>query len=122
MFTRQMIIFYVKNPTASASFYSKLLGSQPIEASEGFAMFALETGGMLGLWAQQDVQPASTAAAGATELALSVAEPAAVDALYQQWNAEGVNIVQTPTRMDFGYTFTAVDTDGHRLRVFAAYQ
>jgi hypothetical protein len=27
--------------------------------------------------------------------------------------------VQSPIAMDFGFTFTAVDPDGHRLRVFA---
>jgi hypothetical protein len=27
-------------------------------------------------------------------------------------------ILQPPTEMDFGRTFTAADPDGHRLRVF----
>jgi predicted enzyme related to lactoylglutathione lyase len=31
----------------------------------------------------------------------------------------GVAIAQKPVEMDFGYTFTALDPDGHRLRVFA---
>jgi predicted enzyme related to lactoylglutathione lyase len=30
-----------------------------------------------------------------------------------------MKIVQPPTRMEFGYTCTALDPDGHRLRVFA---
>jgi hypothetical protein len=28
-------------------------------------------------------------------------------------------MAQTPTEMDFGTTFVALDPDGHRLRVFA---
>jgi predicted enzyme related to lactoylglutathione lyase len=28
-------------------------------------------------------------------------------------------VAQPPTRMDFGFTFLALDPDGHRLRVFA---
>lgn len=31
----------------------------------------------------------------------------------------GLPMLQTPTTMDFGYTFTATDPDGHRLRVFS---
>ncbi len=30
----------------------------------------------------------------------------------------GVEIIQPPMEADFGRTFTAVDPDGHRLRVF----
>ena len=30
----------------------------------------------------------------------------------------GLRIIQEPTKMDFGFTFTAADPDGHRLRVF----
>ena len=36
------------------------------------------------------------------------------------WAKLGLKILQEPTKMDFGYTFTAADPDGHRLRVFAA--
>ena len=31
----------------------------------------------------------------------------------------GPPVEASPTFMDFGYTFTAKDPDGHRLRVFA---
>ena len=31
----------------------------------------------------------------------------------------GIEILQKPTRMDFGFTFVGLDPDGHRLRVFA---
>jgi predicted lactoylglutathione lyase len=32
----------------------------------------------------------------------------------------GADVLQKPTQMDFGYTFTVADPDGHRLRAFAA--
>ena len=54
------------------------------------------------------------------ELAKLTAEnEAAVEARYAQWRARGVTIAQAPTRMDFGFTFLALDPDGHRIRVFA---
>jgi hypothetical protein len=34
----------------------------------------------------------------------------------------GLRIIQEPVKMDFGFTFTAADPDGHRLRVFAPAQ
>ena len=34
-------LLYVEDPIKSAAFYEKLLNAEPIEASPGFAMFAL---------------------------------------------------------------------------------
>jgi predicted enzyme related to lactoylglutathione lyase len=112
------VLLYVENPTASAAFYADLLGCAPVEASPTFVMFALDSGVMLGLWARHTVEPAATSGGG-SELAFAVESSAAVDATYSAWTAKGVRIVQTPTAMDFGFTFTASDPDGHRLRVFA---
>ncbi len=112
------VILYVKSPAASATFYTGLLGKPPVDASPTFAMFALDSGVMLGLWAAHTVQPAATAAGGA-EVAFSVASREAVHALHAAWGARGLTMVQAPTDMDFGHTFVALDPDGHRLRVFA---
>jgi uncharacterized glyoxalase superfamily protein PhnB len=79
-------------------------------------MFSLGNGMMLGLWAAHDVKPAATAGGG-TEIMFSVDSRAEVAALHQSWQARGVTILQVPEQMDFGYTFTACDPDGHRLRV-----
>jgi predicted enzyme related to lactoylglutathione lyase len=43
---------------------------------------------------------------------------AAVDAAHADWCNRGIAILQEPTDLDFGRTFTARDPDGHRLRVF----
>ena len=98
--------------------WASLLGKPPVEASPTFAMFALSSGSMLGLWAAHTVQPAATQVGGA-ELAFTVEDEKAVQALHESWAAKGLVIAQTPTRMDFGSTFVALDPDGHRLRVFA---
>jgi predicted enzyme related to lactoylglutathione lyase len=73
---------------------------------------------MLGLWAAHDVQPPATAVGG-SELAFAVDGVDTVQAMHAAWRAQGLVIAQSPTTMDFGYTFVALDPDGHRLRVFA---
>jgi catechol 2,3-dioxygenase-like lactoylglutathione lyase family enzyme len=113
------IILYVESPAASAKFYTDILGRAPLEASPNFVMFALSDGMMLGLWARHDVMPAAVARGGAAELAVTVPDVAAVEAMHADWCRRSIPIVQLPTMMDFGYTFLAVDPDGHRLRVFA---
>lgn len=112
------ILLYVKSPADSARFYGRLLNKPPVEESPTFVMFALQSGVMLGLWAAHTVQPAATAPGGG-ELAFTQDSAAAVDHLHTQWQAQGLPIAQPPTAMDFGYTFVALDPDGHRLRVFA---
>jgi len=112
------VILYVRSPIESVAFYSALLGKQPAEASPTFAMFPLDSGVMLGLWAAHTVQPPATTAGG-TEVAFAVDDKDAVRALHAAWSAKGIAIAQPLTDMDFGYTFVALDPDGHRLRVFA---
>ncbi|MES2048926.1 MAG: VOC family protein [Pseudomonadota bacterium] len=119
MIDPNFILLYVNKPEASAAFYAGLLDKNPIETSPTFAMFALQSGVMLGLWAKHTVEPSATASAGAAELAFAVADNAIVDAMHADWLGRGLVIAQTPTSLDFGYTFVALDPDGHRLRVFA---
>lgn len=113
------VILYVKDPSASAAFYADVLGRAPVEASPTFVMFALSTGVMLGLWLRDNVVPAADAAPGGAELAITVPNADAVRATHADWSRRKLPIAQTPTAMDFGLTFVALDPDGHRLRVFA---
>ncbi|PWC53085.1 VOC family protein [Azospirillum sp. TSO22-1] len=113
------VILYVADAPASAAFYAELLGIQPVESSPGFAMFALPSGFKLGLWARHTVQPAAASAAGSGELVFTVADADAVGATHADWSRRGLRIAQEPTAMEFGHTFTALDPDGHRLRVYA---
>jgi catechol 2,3-dioxygenase-like lactoylglutathione lyase family enzyme len=112
------IILYVDNPAASAAFYTDLLGRPPVESSPTFTMFALSSGVMLGLWSRHEVEPIA-AAPGGGEMAFTVGDANAVQALHADWSARGLAVVQAPIDMDFGHTFVALDLDGHRLRVLA---
>lgn len=111
-------ILYVTDPLASARWWGALMGLAPVEASPGFAMFVLPTGLQLGLWKAPDVQPAA-AAPGGSELTITLDTRAEVEALHADWAGQGLRVLQAPTPMDFGHTFTVADPDGHRLRVFS---
>jgi catechol 2,3-dioxygenase-like lactoylglutathione lyase family enzyme len=111
------ILLYVESPAASAAFYADLLGRPPVESSPTFAMFALARGLKLGLWARHTVEPTASGAGGG-EIAVAVAGSDTLAALHADWARRGLPIIQPPTDMDFGRTFTALDPDGHRLRVF----
>ena len=120
MFNPNFILLYVDNPPASAAFYTELLGHPPIESSATFALFALASGVMLGLWSKHTVEPAAPAQFGGSELAFTVNDADAVRAKHRDWAARGLPIAQAPIELDFGHTFVALDPDGHRLRVFSS--
>jgi len=119
MLTPTYTILYVADPQASARLYGKLLEAQHVESSPTFVLFPLENGRMLGLWAKSDTVPAADFHGCGSELAFRVPDDAQVDALHGKWREAGLRILQAPAKVDFGYTFTAADPDGHRLRVFA---
>jgi catechol 2,3-dioxygenase-like lactoylglutathione lyase family enzyme len=119
MFAPEFIIIYVANVSESIHFYDGLIGKPPVEASPNFAMYAFENGTTLGLWAKHDVQPIPKNAGGGAEMGFTLKTNAEVDTLFKDWSERGYSMAQKPLQMDFGYTFTALDPDGHRLRVFA---
>jgi predicted enzyme related to lactoylglutathione lyase len=119
MIDPNFILLYVDKPEASASFYADLFDKTPVESSPTFAMFALQSGVMLGLWAKHAVTPKVTEKAGSAELAFAVPDNATVTAMYADWQKRGLNFAQEPIDLDFGHSFVALDPDGHRLRVFA---
>jgi catechol 2,3-dioxygenase-like lactoylglutathione lyase family enzyme len=118
MFDAHFILLHVESPAESARFYEGLLGTRPLEQSPTFAMFALPSGARLGLWSRHTVEPAAATKGGAAEIAMMVPSPQTVDQTHADWHGRGIAILQPPTDLDFGRTFTAADPDGHRLRVF----
>jgi catechol 2,3-dioxygenase-like lactoylglutathione lyase family enzyme len=112
------ILAYVADAPKSAALYAKLLGAEPVESSPNWAMFAFPNGLALGLWARNDVEPKATLPGG-SEIGFPVDSDATVTLTRDAWAKLGLKILQEPTQMDFGFTFTAADPDGHRLRVFA---
>lgn len=110
-----LILLFVSNPLESATFYSHLFGIEPVEKSETFALFAFPNSIKLGLWSPRTAEPATSVIPGGSEVCF---EDDHLDAIYNQWLNLGVKIIQPPTEMDFGRTFTGLDPDGHRLRVY----
>lgn len=113
------VFLYVTNPLASADYYSTLLGTKPVEASPGFALFILPSGLGLGLWAKVGVQPAPAAGGGGSEIGFKLNSAAQVDSIHADWCVKGAEVIFPPTDLDFGRSFVAVDPDGNRLRVYA---
>ncbi|MBX5140716.1 drug:proton antiporter [Rhizobium lentis] len=118
MFDSNSILLFVTDAPKSASFYARLLGQDPVEASPTFAMFILPSGLALGLWGRTGVQPAPAAAGGGCEVGFKVATADMVDRLHIEWQGESAAILLPPTDLDFGRSFVAADPDGHRLRVY----
>ena len=118
MKTPNFVILYVDKPLESAAFYTALLEREPVAASPGFVLFALDKGFRLGLWLRQAVEPAAAAKDGGGEIVFAVNTPDAVDTTHADWAARGLPIAQVPADVDFGRTFVALDPDGHRLRVY----
>jgi catechol 2,3-dioxygenase-like lactoylglutathione lyase family enzyme len=112
-------LLYVDDPLASARFYTAILGREPVELAPTFALFVMANGGKLGLWSRHTVEPGPEGAPGSTEIGFALENEEAVAAMHRDWTAKGVAIIQPPLTMDFGFTFTARDPDGHRLRVLA---
>jgi catechol 2,3-dioxygenase-like lactoylglutathione lyase family enzyme len=116
--TPNMILLFVKSPQDSVKFYRDTLDLKAIEDSPTFAMLPLNDSTMLGLWAAAGAQPKVTASPGAMEIGIQVEDRESVDRLCADWKTKSVMIAQSPTKLDFGYTFVGLDPDGHRIRVF----
>ena len=115
--TPDFLLLYVEDAEASARFYGDLLGRKPLDARPGFVMFLLANGMRLGLWGKDTVVPAPNAPGG-FEIGWPVGGDEDVDQLAGVWAARGITILQQPETMGFGRTFTALDPDGHRLRIY----
>lgn len=111
----------VADPLKSADLYAKIFGVAPADKAQTFSMFVLPSGMKIGLWLKDDVEPKATAAGG-FEMSFTEPDRDAVAARAEAFRKLGLKILQEPTDMDFGFTFTAADPDGHRLRVFSPSQ
>jgi catechol 2,3-dioxygenase-like lactoylglutathione lyase family enzyme len=115
--TLDYLLLAVKDPQRSAKLYDQLLGLTPVENSPTFVLYVLPNGFKLGLWGAAGMKPAPKPAGGA-ELSFSLPDEASVRQTFAAWTALGMEVVQEPTRMDFGFTCVVADPDGHRLRPF----
>lgn len=113
------LIFYVSDMDKSLGFYKQLLKKDPLQASPSFTMFGMDSGLTLALWDVKEVEPPLSDLGTGGEIGLNVGSNEALDAVYDEWVRDGLTIAQEPVGMGFGRTFTALDPDGHRLRVYA---
>ena len=112
------LLLYVENTAVSAQFFHTLFSIPIVEQSPNFAMLALPSGLMLGLWARLDVKPVPVTAPGGFELAVTLDSDAATEAALAQCSQLGIPVVQPLIRLDFGYTFVVRSPDGHLIRAF----
>lgn len=114
-----VIVLYVDNLEITSQFYQEFLGIKPEETSPTFHSFKLSNGMNLALKARHSIIPPTEENSGHGELAFTPESSEKVDQLFAIWQAKEVNIIFPPTQVPFGYTFVALDPDGHRLRVVA---
>ncbi|PLP56423.1 drug:proton antiporter [Mesorhizobium loti] len=112
------VILYAEQPQVSGTFYRALFDREPVESSPTFVLFVLDNGFKLGLWSRHTALPAVESTGGGSEIVFQLETPEAVDAKHVDWASRGLSILQTPTDLDFGRTFVALDPDNHRLRVY----
>lgn len=112
-----VIVLYVDDLAITSQFYQNLLGIKGEEASPTFHSFTLSNGMSLALKAKHSVTPPTEEKSGNGELAFTLDSNQKVDELFDAWQAKEISIISPPTQVPFGYTFVAIDPDGHRLRV-----
>ncbi|MBG2877511.1 phenazine biosynthesis protein [Proteus alimentorum] len=119
MFKPNSIILYVNDIVKSTEFYANILESSPVEQYSEFSVFILSDYFILGLQTKSGIDPKPQPQFGGFELCMSDITNQDVDSIYLNWCELGVKIIMKPTMLEFGYTFVAVDLDGHRLRICA---
>ncbi|PJD92942.1 MAG: hypothetical protein CK424_05085 [Legionella sp.] len=117
MLEPNVIVLYVDDMAITSQFYQDLLGIKPIDASIDFHSFILSNGMNLALKAKHSVVPQTEVKGGNGELAFALDDHKKVDELFATCQAKGISIIFPTSQVPFGYTFVALDPDGHRLRV-----
>lgn len=117
MLIPNLVLFYVKDPVESASFYEKIFEQQPVAAFLTYVAFTFPNGFTFSLWSTQAKDFVSAGAGCRSELAFMVSDDDEVRRLRDYWGKLGVFIEQDLYEAIFGLTFVALDPDGHRIRV-----
>lgn len=121
MFEPSALVLYVANPDASSLFYQNITQVLPQKMSDSFRVLSLSNGMKIGLKDKNTLDlPAGENGGG--ELAFTVQNSAEVDRIFSDWEEKGVIMAQIPAESGYGYSFLALDPDGHRLRVVALHK
>lgn len=114
------VILYIRDMEKAQNFYTGVLGLSVVEAisSPNFVTLRAPAGGsFIALQNNATAQfpPKDDPHAGNVELSFEVDD---VDATWQQWKDQGVEMVSEPVNLPFGRYFMAKDTEGHYLSVY----
>lgn len=112
-----LVLFYVRDPLESATFYQKLFGQEPSAVFPTYVAFAFPNGFTFSLWSTSAKNFLSRGTGNTSELAFIVSGDEEVRQVREQWGKLDVPIEQDLEHAVFGLTFVALDPDGHRIRV-----
>ncbi len=112
-----IVMLYVQDIAQSARFYQERAGFHVIDELSDKHFMALAAGGstLLGLEAMEAVEEKHRKPSGGFELGIEVED---IEAVYQVWQASGVEVITGIEPMPGGRSFLAKDPDGHTLSVF----
>ncbi|MBY5948400.1 VOC family protein [Photobacterium rosenbergii] len=119
MLTIDSIVLYVESVQLSMAFYEKVFECEPKLLSPTFAVVEFAENVKITLKQADGLTPSSLVRGGGTELSIPVINSAELDTLFENWKQQGVNFAQEREESVYGINFVALDSDGHRLRVFA---
>lgn len=122
MTTPNLFLVYVTDVDRATAFYSDLFDMQPVMRTPRYVPFEVAPGVLLAVWSGATEDPVLARAMPTTprtsEVGLMVpGSSAAVDAVYDEWSAKGVTVVEEPHDDVFGRTFVITDPDGNLIRV-----
>jgi predicted enzyme related to lactoylglutathione lyase len=110
-------IVYVADAPASARFYGNLFDLKPVLETPGFISFDLGSGFSFSVWNRTSAEGAEANSRTGEVCVSLTGGPAAIDEVYEEWKAKGVNVVAEPRDEGFGRTFVVADPDGNLIRV-----
>ena len=112
-----LFLVYVQDAKQATAFYSDLFDIQPSFTSPRYVAFEVAPGVSFALWTGRG-EHATPTTPRVSEVGLMVPGSAAgVDAVYAQWSAKGVTVLDEPHDDVFGRTFVISDPDGNLIRV-----
>ena len=119
MFTIDSFVLYVTDIHSSMDFYSKAFDCKPTLLSPTFAAITFGSNVKITLKQSDALTLTSKVTGGGTELSIAMTDKQALENLYKEWRAKGIQFEQTPEESVFGINFVAIDPDSHRIRIFA---
>ncbi|WP_181272934.1 VOC family protein [Brevibacterium oceani] len=115
--TPNLFLIYVTDTEASTTFYRDLFDMEPDMITPRYVPFTVAPGVLFALWSG-GAESAAQATTRTSEVGLMVPGSAeAVDAVYDEWTAKGITVVDEPHDAVFGRTFVIADPDGNLIRV-----